>query len=103
MHKSGWTETSSREAAAKLKKGEQLFVIDVREPSEWRSGHIPGARNIPLGQLPERLAELDPGRETMVVCLSGGRSTRACEYLSRMGYKVTNLKGGMSGWTGDVE
>ncbi|MNG32760.1 putative adenylyltransferase/sulfurtransferase MoeZ [compost metagenome] len=92
-----------REVASKLKKGEPLTIVDVRESYEWISGHIPGAKHIPLGQIPERLGELDPKKETIVVCMSGGRSSRACEYLSHLGYKVINMKGGMSAWTGDIE
>ncbi len=80
-----------------------LQIIDVREPSEFSSGHIPGARLIPLGQLSERYKEIDPHAEAVVVCHSGGRSSVACDYLERLGYKkIYNLLGGMSRWDGDV-
>ncbi|MDF2923870.1 MAG: rhodanese protein [Paenibacillaceae bacterium] len=102
MLKHKWKEVMPREVAGKLKKGEPLHIIDVREAYEWRSGHIPGAKHIPLAELPERLRELSPKQENILVCMSGGRSTRACEYLSQLGYKVVNMKGGMSAWTGDV-
>ncbi|MCY0876996.1 MAG: rhodanese-like domain-containing protein [Firmicutes bacterium] len=87
-----------------MQKNKDLQIIDVREPSEFSSGHIPGAKNIPLGQLSSRYKEIDPSKDTAVVCLSGGRSSRACEMLEGAGYKkVYNLMGGMSRWDGAVE
>lgn len=87
----------------KRKANPQLQIIDVREPSEFSSGHIPGAKLIPLGQLSERHKEIDPDKETIVVCHSGGRSSVACDYLERLGHKqIYNLLGGMSRWDGDV-
>jgi len=77
-------------------------VIDVRERAEWHTGHIPKANHIPLGELPMRLRELDAKLLTIVVCQSGGRSARACEYLSQQGYRAVNMLGGMSQWHGDV-
>lgn len=103
MLKSKWSDVSPHIVAGKLKRGERLVIVDVRESVEWRSGHIPGAKHIPLGQLPERLGEIDPRTETIIVCQSGGRSSRACDYLARMGYKVVNMKGGMSAWGGVTE
>lgn len=86
----------------KMKSG-QLQIIDVREPAEYSSGHIPGARLIPLGQIESRYKEIDPNKETVVVCRSGGRSSVACDFLSRAGYKnIRNLMGGMNGWSGEV-
>ncbi|TDY45321.1 rhodanese-related sulfurtransferase [Alicyclobacillus sacchari] len=88
----------------RLKRGDKLQIIDVREPSEVASGRIPGAVNIPLGQLPQRFGEIDRTRETVVVCRSGMRSTKACKFLAGQGYdNVWNLMGGMSGWRGSVQ
>ncbi|MCL6452719.1 MAG: rhodanese-like domain-containing protein [Alicyclobacillus sp.] len=88
----------------RLRNGEKLQIIDVREPGEVMSGKIPGAKNIPLAQIPGRLAEIDPNVETIVVCRSGGRSAQACEYLMSQGFhQVRNMMGGMLAWTGDVE
>jgi len=94
-------ELLPREVAAKLKKGEKLTIVDVREKDEWRSGHIPGAKHIPLGQIPLRVGELDPHVDTILVCQSGGRSSRACDYLTQLGYRAVNMKGGMAQWGGD--
>lgn len=86
-----------------MRRNSGLQIIDVREPEEFAQGRIPGAKNIPLGQLPDRYREIDPLRESVMVCRSGGRSSRACEFLSAVGYpRVHNLMGGMLGWDGDV-
>jgi len=85
--------------AAQLKKGESLFMLDVREPGEWAMGHIAGAKHVPLGLLLERLHELDLARETIVICQSGGRSGLACELLNEKGFNVVNMTGGLNGWT----
>ncbi|GAB2693414.1 rhodanese-like domain-containing protein [Paenibacillus thermoaerophilus] len=86
----------------RLERGEVLSLLDVREQDEWESGHIPGARHIPLGALGFRHKELDPHKETIVICRSGNRSGLACEFLESMGYKVFNMQGGMSRWTGEI-
>lgn len=79
---------------ATLVDGAQL--IDVREPSEVARGTLPGATNIPLDQLPDRIGELDASRRVVVLCRSGGRSTKAAEYLTSVGFAdVVNLEGGM--------
>lgn len=88
----------------RIKRGERLQVVDVREDSEVAEGKIPGAMHIPLGQIPERISEVDPNREAIMVCRSGGRSAKACEFLIANGYtKVKNMLGGMSAWSWDVE
>lgn len=76
--------------------GENGQLIDVREPSEAAAGTIPGAVNIPLGELPSRLGELDPARPVVLLCRSGARSGHAADFLSANGFAdVTNLTGGM--------
>lgn len=100
--KSNWKDIKPRELISRLKEGKAPVILDVRESYEWQEGHIPGARHIPLGELPDRLNELNAGQETVVVCWSGGRSSRACDFLASAGYRVTNLKGGMSSWNGEV-
>ncbi|GMA60335.1 rhodanese-like domain-containing protein [Alicyclobacillus fastidiosus] len=88
----------------RIKRGEALQVIDVREDNEVAAGKIPGAKHIPVGQIPDRMNEIDPNRETIMVCRSGGRSAKACQYLMANGYsKVKNMMGGMNGWSWDVE
>ena len=74
-----------------------LPVLDVREPVEWQHGHIEGAVHIPLGELPQRLAEV-PADETLVVCKVGGRSAQAVAWLAQQGYAAVNLDGGMLDW-----
>jgi len=71
-------------------------LVDVRQPEEVADGSLPGAINIPLGDLPDRLGELDPARRVVVLCRSGGRSTNACQVLTAAGFgDVVNLAGGM--------
>ncbi|GAB2513060.1 rhodanese-like domain-containing protein [Microbacterium petrolearium] len=76
--------------------GEQP-LIDVREADEFAAGHVPGAVNIPLSELGERLHEL-PAEPFALICEVGGRSGRACAALEPRGYEVTNVAGGTSAW-----
>ena len=72
-------------------------LVDVREPNEYQAGHVPGARNIPLSALAERLGEIPDN--VVLVCASGNRSGQAAHYLSEHGYaRVANLMGGTFGW-----
>lgn len=76
-------------------------VLDVREPDEFKAGHVLGARLIPLGKLKERIGELERFREkpVVIVCRSGSRSATACAILGRAGFaQVYNLAGGMMAW-----
>jgi rhodanese-related sulfurtransferase len=91
--------TTAEELAGELADGSDVQIVDVRDLSEWRAGHIPGARHIPLGELEHRLAELDDQRPVVLVCLSGSRSARATNALLRAGFHdVRNLDRGMVGW-----
>src|SRR5271168_4577581 len=91
------------ELKRRLDAGEEVFVLDVREPHEYQIVNI-GAPLIPLGDLPNRLNELDPNREIVVHCKSGGRSQRAAEFLQKSGFKnVVNLAGGITAWATDVD
>lgn len=79
--------------------GKDFQIVDVREPDEFAAGHMPGARLIPLGQLPARTGELDPAKPVVVVCRSGNRSATATEFLLKSGFQdVKNLVGGMIAW-----
>jgi rhodanese-related sulfurtransferase len=73
-------------------------VVDVREPTEFREGHLPGAVNIPMGQLTARLDEIDRARPVYVVCASGNRSSAMVDVLTAAGYEATNVAGGTSAW-----
>lgn len=80
---------------------DQAKVIDVRQPDEFASGHLPDALNIPLSELANRHPELESFKEfpLLVYCASGGRSSRACAELNKYGYnKLHNLSGGVSAW-----
>lgn len=90
------------EVKRSIEQGEQVHIIDVREPEEWTAGHIPGAKLIPLGFIPFRYTELDPDKEYVIVCRSGHRSGLACEQLQALGYKAVNMAGGMLEWDGEV-
>jgi molybdopterin/thiamine biosynthesis adenylyltransferase/rhodanese-related sulfurtransferase len=85
-------------------KGESLVLIDVREPHEWDIAHIEGARLIPLGQLPERLGELDGHAEIVTHCHHGARSMKALQVLRGAGFgRVRSLAGGIDAWADRVE
>ncbi|WP_054969554.1 rhodanese-like domain-containing protein [Alicyclobacillus ferrooxydans] len=87
-----------------IRANKPLQIIDVRQPGEYMSGHIPGAKLIPLNELPQRFQEIDKNQDSVIVCHSGGRSSMACEFLQGQGFnKIHNLMGGMSMWDGDVE
>lgn len=75
-----------------------VTVIDVREPHEYTEGHVPGARLIPLGEVPDRAAEVPDGETVYLVCAVGGRSGRAAEHLTGLGKDVVNVAGGTKGW-----
>ncbi|WP_297990654.1 rhodanese-like domain-containing protein [Anoxybacillus sp.] len=92
-----------QEVEQQLKEGRALSIIDVREDEEVAQGKIPGARHIPLGQLLERMNEVNKDQEHILVCRSGNRSGMACQLLESYGYRVVNMTGGMLEWTGEVE
>lgn len=89
---------SASELNEKLKDGKRPLVIDVREPDEYRQGHISGAKLIPLGELSRRLKELPKDNEIICVCASGSRSHSATKMLVEAGYPAINLNGGMFNW-----
>jgi len=97
-------DISATELALRLKNGEKLRLIDVREPHELAISSLPGEENIPLGQLAAHLPELDSAQELVLFCKTGARSTRALELLVSAGFrKVKNLQGGINAWARDVD
>jgi molybdopterin/thiamine biosynthesis adenylyltransferase/rhodanese-related sulfurtransferase/molybdopterin converting factor small subunit len=91
------------ELKRRMDAGEDVFVLDVREPYEFAIAQI-GGHLIPLGDLPQRVQELDPNRETVIHCKSGGRSQHASEFLAQNGFKkVHNLAGGITAWSDKVD
>jgi rhodanese-related sulfurtransferase len=98
-------EMTATELKQKLDNGEDIQIIDVREPNEYEIARIPDSTHIPLGQVLNRMSEIDPSRETVVHCKMGGRSAKAIEALTRAGFQgnLTNLKGGITAWSNDVD
>ncbi len=88
---------ASPEQARQLQQ-QGAILLDVREDTEWRAGHAPGARHIPLSRLHARMKDLPPRRTVITVCRSGHRSARAAALLAREGREVVNLSGGMNAW-----
>jgi sulfur-carrier protein adenylyltransferase/sulfurtransferase len=97
-------DISASDLALRLKNGEKIRLIDVREPHELAISSLPGAVNIPLGQLAGRLSELDSAQQLVLFCKTGSRSTRALELLVTAGFrKVKNLQGGINAWAREVD
>jgi len=86
-------------AKAQLDAQPRPFLLDVREPDEFRAGHIAGATLIPLRELGQRAHELPRDREIICVCHSGNRSSSATRHLIGAGYRALNLRGGMIAWS----
>ncbi|MBM2616971.1 rhodanese-like domain-containing protein [Actinoplanes sp. LDG1-06] len=79
--------------------GDDVYLLDVREPDEWEAGHAPGAHHLPMMEIPARMAEVPTDGEVVVVCRSGGRSGQVVSYLMGNGWdNVRNLDGGMHSW-----
>jgi len=93
-------ELSATELKNKLQQQEPLFLLDVREPHEFRYARIEGSVLIPLNHLPQRVGELDVNREIVVICHHGMRSRQAAHYLLQSGFKnIANLSGGIDAWS----
>ncbi|MFM8945952.1 MAG: rhodanese-like domain-containing protein [Actinomycetota bacterium] len=84
------------ELESRLDDGARL--IDVRESDEYTSGHVPGAESWPLSELSETYKSLGSAESLVLICQSGGRSSRACDFLDQQGYPVTNVSGGTMAW-----
>ena len=96
------------EISPKEVETKDLIVVDVRKPSDYRKGHIPGAVNLPYSKVEEKLEEVleevDKEKEIAVVCVRGISSKTAVKKLMEAGYEeAKSLKGGMKAWTGEVE
>jgi sulfur-carrier protein adenylyltransferase/sulfurtransferase len=96
-------EITPRELKTRLDRGDDLFILDVREPHEYQICNL-GGHLIPLGDLPKRVSELDSSREIIAHCRSGKRSAEATQFLQKAGFrKVLNLKGGILAWSDEVD
>jgi sulfur-carrier protein adenylyltransferase/sulfurtransferase len=93
--------------AARLRRGDDVDLVDVREPHEWRIARLPGARLVPLGTIErgdaDALASFDRAREIVVYCKGGTRSLKAARRLAELGFLVTNMAGGITRWSDDVD
>jgi sulfur-carrier protein adenylyltransferase/sulfurtransferase len=97
-------EIGARELKRRLDAGEELEIIDVREPHEWAICRIEGARLVPLGTLGSRLHELDPARTYVLQCRSGVRSATALGILRQAGFQsLLNLRGGILAWAREID
>lgn len=97
-------DITPKELKARLDRGDDLVLLDVREPNEWQIARIEGARLIPVNSVLEHASELSTADEIVLYCKSGVRSARALNSLRQLGFrKLYNLKGGILGWQSDVD
>ena len=98
-------EITVTELKERLDNGDDIQIIDVRESNEVAVARLPNSIHIPLAQVINRMAEIDPNRETVVHCKMGGRSARAIQALQQSGFsgKLSNLKGGITAWSNEVD
>ena len=100
-----FTNSTVDQVKAKIDAGEDILLLDVREPQEYREGHIRGAINLPWnsGVLREKYASLPKDKPIIVICRSGGRSAAASAFLEEQGYdQILNMIGGMNAWEYDT-
>jgi molybdopterin/thiamine biosynthesis adenylyltransferase/rhodanese-related sulfurtransferase/molybdopterin converting factor small subunit len=101
---SGVPELTVEQLKAKFDRGDEFDLLDVREPNEFQICRIQGSKLIPLGELPRRTAELDPGRDLVVHCKVGARSAKAVTLLQQRGFtRIHNLKGGILAWIDRID
>lgn len=101
--KNGIPQISVKELKARIDAGEDVQLIDVREPYEYQIAQI-GGKLIPQNDVPNRLAEIDRNREVVVHCRSGARSQKIAEFLKQSGYpNVSNVAGGILAWADEID
>ncbi len=98
-------EITATELKQRLDGGDDLQIVDVREQKEYDVARLENSKLIPLGQVVNRMGEIDEGRETVVHCKGGVRSAKAIEALKAAGFKgrLVNLKGGITAWSNEVD
>ena len=98
-------EITVSELKALMDAGDDIQLIDVRQPDEYAFARIDGSKLIPLGEIMGRMGEIDESRETVIHCKMGGRSARAIEAMERSGFKgsLKNLVGGITAWSNEVD
>lgn len=98
-------EITVKELKAKIDAGEDIQLIDVRQPNEWEFAKIEGAKLIPLAEVVKRMDEIDDSKETIMQCHAGGRSARAIMALQQAGFtgELKNLRGGIGAWSDEID
>ena len=96
-------EITPSELKERREASDPPLVLDVREPWELEIVRLPGTLDIPMNEVPVRLSELPKERNIVVMCHAGGRSLNVARYLERLGYRVSNLAGGIHAWTCEVD
>jgi|UniRef100_A0A7C3QUN0 rhodanese-related sulfurtransferase len=100
----GDIEILPHELKEKMEKGEEIVILDVREDWEHARVRIPGARHIPLAQLPQALSQIDRDKDIVVYCHHGVRSMQACQFMKKNGFeKIRNLRGGIDAYARTVD
>lgn len=100
----GVPEITVEELKARIDRKESFVLLDVREQDEYEFCRLPGSKLIPLGELPDRLGELDPAADLVVHCRSGGRSAKAVAFLRQNGFpKAVNVAGGVLAWAERID
>jgi len=97
-------DITPEQLSQRLAQGDEIVLIDVREPYEWNIGHIEGAQHIPMQQIPKRLDEIPREKDVVMICRSGARSGHVQQHLLQQGFtRVKNLTGGMQRWAREVD
>ncbi|WP_445489363.1 rhodanese-like domain-containing protein [Niallia sp. 03133] len=96
-------EITTEQLELKLKNGEKIELVDVREDEEVAQGMIPGAKHIKMNDIPAHLDYFSKEKEYVFICRSGVRSENVCYYLQDQGFQVINMLGGMLDWRGETE
>ena len=100
----GFGTLTPKEFGERVRSGEDLLLVDVREPEEYELARVEGARLLPLSLFNEWAPTLDPERETVFICHHGIRSAQVCAFLARQGFrKIYNLAGGIERWSTEVD
>jgi len=96
-------EITPAEFVARRQRGEDLTLLDVREDWELGVASVPGVLHIPMGDVADRVGELDKSKEVVVLCRSGRRSLEVARFLQQNGFNAVNLAGGILAWSRDVD
>ncbi len=98
-------EITVTELKARMDAGDDILLVDVRQPDEHAFARIEGSDLIPMGEIMARMNELDPTRDTVIYCKTGGRSARVVMALEQSGYSGTlmNLIGGVTAWSNEID